>query len=323
MKLNSNNLKLLARGHINPLLLQFTQQSEPDLSKTILISGCNRSGTTWLAELIALLPRTGIIFEPLHIQNVKQAKKAGFLSRNYHFPGTEWPEGEAFLTKVLGGQVLNSWTTSHLPISISEPIERWVVKDIATNPMLGWIIEKFPILPPILLMRHPCAVLASIYKRGWGGSMSMYIKADQAFRDRYPQFEHIFKNIKTVEEVFAARWCIDYFLPLSLRETHPFELVSYEQLVVDGPAVLEPVFQRLGFDMPTKIEAAFNKPSAKVSEDFLADKSKKLSKWRDTLSKDQVSNVLNTLKAFGMDFYTDDPEPDYSRLFSTNPLELP
>lgn len=320
MKINTNNAKALVRGYVNPFLFKFWQASYYDISNTVLISGRNRSGTTWLAELIAAVPGSTILFEPFHVQNMKEAKKIGFKTRNYVFPEADWPEGEEYMRRVFTGQVLTPWTTSHIPIRIKYNIDRWVVKDICTNPMLEWIIVKFPIRPPLLLIRHPCAVLASIIKRGWGNNLSKYIKADMAFMGRYPQFRSVLAGLTTVEEVFTARWCIDYYLPLSMGRPYPFQLVSYEQLLNQGPDALVPVFARLGLDMPEHIDQLFHKPSAKASHDYA--RQRKNPGWHKILSKDQVERMLIVLKHFNMDFYQDDPEPDYQTLFSDNPLRL-
>jgi hypothetical protein len=39
-----------------------------------------------------------------------------------------------------------------------------------------------------------------------------------------------------------------------------------------------------------------------------------LSKWRDRLSDRQIDRILEIANAFGLDFYTDELEPDYERL---------
>ena len=39
-----------------------------------------------------------------------------------------------------------------------------------------------------------------------------------------------------------------------------------------------------------------------------------IDQWKSRLTPDQVNRILRVVRDFGMDFYTEDPEPDYDRL---------
>jgi hypothetical protein len=42
--------------------------------------------------------------------------------------------------------------------------------------------------------------------------------------------------------------------------------------------------------------------------------------WRKTLTPTQVRQVLAVVREFGLDFYTDDPQPDAVRLAGPSPI---
>ena len=47
---------------------------------------------------------------------------------------------------------------------------------------------------------------------------------------------------------------------------------------------------------------------------IVKDSSKQLSKWKKYLSKEQIENILGIVSDFGLDFYTEEIEPDYKRI---------
>ncbi|MEO1202680.1 MAG: sulfotransferase, partial [Pseudomonadota bacterium] len=78
----------------------------------VIISGFPRSGTTWLAEVLASIPGCGLLFEPLNTDTVAAARSAGFGWDNFRKPQETWSDGEAFMDDVLSARVLNNWTAS-------------------------------------------------------------------------------------------------------------------------------------------------------------------------------------------------------------------
>lgn len=321
MKLNKNNVKLAVRGALNPSLVRLRGR-QFDASDALTVFGCFRSGTTWLAELLATVPGTGVLFEPTAIRHLPEAREAGFHFRNYQAPGTSWPAGESYLDKVFSGHMLNYWTTCSLPVSNAWAVQRWIVKIVGSNTLLGWITERFRLNRPVLIIRHPCAVLASRLSRGWGNS-SVYLEYDRPFLELHPEYRAIFEHLKTPTEVITAQWCMDHLEPMLLPRPVPFQLVCYERLVTDGLDHLRPVLETWNLQVNDAMEERFRRPSTKASEDFRSDSLRLISSWRRKLDPDQIRQVLWVVKAFGLDFYGDDPEPDYDRLFSDTPLRPP
>ena len=46
---------------------------------------------------------------------------------------------------------------------------------------------------------------------------------------------------------------------------------------------------------------------------------KQLIKWKEKLSEKKIRNILKVVNWFGLDFYTEDPEPDYKALKNWKP----
>ena len=184
--------------------------------------------------------------------------------------------------------------------------------------MLPWLVSHFEIPKPLLLIRHPCAVLSSWLNRGW--RLNQWIKNDPGFISTYPELEPILKSLKHDEEYFAARWCVDYYVPLAYRAGKPFNIVPFEKLVVDGTSYLAQVLSRWDIDMPPAMSDEIRRPSERASGTIAQNYESVLNGWQSSLTKVQIDRVLSVVKEFGLDFYSRDVEPDYERLLGPEPI---
>lgn len=298
------------RGLLNPITVPLTARRNYDLRETLVISGFPRSGTTWLAEVAATIPGTAILFEPDNFSTIRAARDAGLDRNNFHLPGDSWPSGEAYLERVLSGRVIDRWTTADIPITRAIGVNRWIVKFVRANQMVLWLADRFSIPPPVLLVRHPCAVLASWTSRGW--PMLQQPEPNPRFIAQYPKFETVLSELTTAEEYFAARWCMSHYSALTAREARSFQLVFYERLMRDGVREVDGIFRRWGVRTPPETKEALERPSAKASHRLSANVDEMLSGWQRQLESRSVDRVLGVLARFGLDFYGRSEEPDYS-----------
>lgn len=313
----------ITRGQLNPIILRALASRHYQYSNTLVVAGGPRSGTTWLAELVcAAVPRSAMLFEPLHIGNVPAAAAAGFTWRTYMKPDEVWPEGKAFLRQALEGKVINRHTASHIPLSRVVRPRLWVTKFIHANLLLGWLAKQFPIRAPALIIRHPCATVASRAGQGW--KPLTHAPRIPKFLAACPQFEPVLDGLTTVDEFRAALWCIDYYVPLSMPKPYPFHLVTYEQLVREGEKTLSELCQRWDIDISPAAQKQLSIASQTTKKNAAISTGKDpLARWKALLSAEQIDRILQVVKAFGLDFYTDALEPDYTRLAGVSPIRRP
>jgi len=304
----------LVRGVCNSILLNTICRRDFDITKTLVVAGSSRSGSTWLAEIVSAAPGYGQIFEPLNPSQVKAARKAGIITHDIFVDrGTDWPAGKDFMRKVLQGQILTPWTSSQIPLSKTKDISCLVVKFVRANMLLGWLCANFPIKPPALIIRHPCATIASQAKKGWP---CVPLTWTSPFFTRYPELKKRCQSLVRPEEVRAIRWCMQYFVPLSQPGPYPFVLLSYESLVRHGEEELARLYGRWGLlPVPAEAFAMLRRPSKTVTGESQVVLGKDpLVGWKKYLSKMEVANILKVVDIFGLNFYTDAIEPDYERL---------
>jgi hypothetical protein len=300
-----------SRSLLNPLLGRLTANPDYDLRDTVLVVGWARSGTTWLAEAISAIPNSAILFEPLHTERVPEAAAAGFPTPELLAPGEGSPSQKAFMDRVLRGRVLNWWTCSCSPLGRAIRPNVWIVKEIQANYLLEWILGTFPVRRAVLIVRHPCATIASRLAQGWAPNAGQTKVKQGAVRRKFPELDALCRNRDDPFEAMATRWCLMNYVPLRLRP-RPFHVVAYESLATRGVQDLAPIFADWGLEMPVALERSLGRASATTKAG--GGQGQRIDTWKRTLNADQIARVLQVVRDFGMDFYTDDPEPDYDRL---------
>jgi len=127
--------------------------------------------------------------------------------------------------------------------------DRLVVKFCRLNRMLHWFSNSFDVRDPIFIIRHPCAVVASMLKHDSWETAAGNAKND---KEQGLQTEHLPPELRSLvdpvlaeieTELLATLWCLDHYVPLTYHseEGHPWVLVSYERLVRQGQEELRRV----------------------------------------------------------------------------------
>lgn len=312
-----------------------------DIHNTVVISGAPRSGTTWLFEiLLGMIPRSFGLYEPLHLVAHKRLQKLGFSWRQYIAPGQRWREAEKLFTDILCASKIDVEHVGHylwrdhqgrldVLYKLADVLyklakaDTYIVKFCRANRLLKWMVETYAIKSPILLIRHPCAVVSSQLTSG-------YYNLEQ-IRTQLFSIPEVFKEVRwinelaqrvsTVEEQFAFVWCLDYYIPLSEPKPHPWILTTYEKLVTEGETELNRLLGSLGYEAKRDPNDLLKRPSAEAHDDSnVARGQNPLTTWRRRLNRTQQDRVLSVVAEFGLDFYSKELEPDYERL-TTDPLK--
>lgn len=276
-----------------------------------MLTSSPRSGSTLLAQVLNVIPDSCVLFEPLQLNHVPEARAAGFSWRMFVAPDEEWPEGEAFLKQVFEGRVINAWTAREMAGNDANKAKRMIVKCVRANRLLPWICRRFEIPAPILLIRHPCAVIASQknYNRVWKN-------ADRPdypeYLDQYPVFQALLSEAEGDEEFLAALWALDQLPPLLHQMPRPWLIVTYEELFLRPEMTLARIFDNWGFDIDMgEALSRMKKPSSVVGKSGISG----VNGWKQRLTGEQVSRILQTVNAFGLTFYTENDEADYDVLY--------
>jgi hypothetical protein len=308
--------------------------SSCDIKDTIVVTGQARSGTTWLAEMLRALPGYKCMNEPLSTGSNPEVGENGFDGRSHLTPGECLPDLEVYTEKILTGQMYKSWLwrfesedmLSRLVEQVSN--RKLVVKFVRAQRMVHWLLDRFDVRDSVHIIRHPCAVVASMREMKWyrqeklkeyhGNSLKQQViisSIPDAVRER---FEPVLRRIDTNEEVLAARWSLDHYFLFhwNAKESgHPWILTAYERLLMERASELERIVTAMGETVPEQMLEQFEVPSSSAYGSLETDRiHRQLSKWREKLTPAQIDDILRIVDDFELGFYTEDLQPVYDRL---------
>jgi len=275
----------------------------------VAVAGTPRSGTTWLAQVLSEIPGSAVLLEPIQPTHVPESERAGFSWRTHVPPDADWPEGERYLLRVFRGKVLNKWTTREISVRRALSTRSLIVKFVRANRLLSWLCRRLPIRSAAMIIRHPCAVVASQLRGSWANAGPCH--GPECLAD-YPALQAFLSRLDTQAERLAATWAMDYFIPFAEAVPRRWQLVTYERLVLDYDGELQRLFGAWNMEIPRNVARQFSKPSITTQRSGISG----LAGWQQQLDKEQVRRILAVAAEFGLDFYGEDVEPDYDRLYS-------
>jgi len=292
---------------------------------TITIFASPRGGSTWMANILMTLPGTALIYEPLFRNAYPELSELNF-DWNQHIPQSDnWPEAHEFFRKLLNRQIVNVKIYRRNRFRDVPKSNLFIYKIVRGNLLLPWLVDRFDVMP-ILLIRHPCSVVASQLNHPgwrWVDKFSKYYIPQGRGNAVWKPYVSIFKHIREKEEVLAAEWAMlnKYVID------HPYNnkrwiTVSYEGMLINPEKELKRVFGRIGRPVPDNISGVVKHPvntKDSLSGEFIR-KGDQLEAWRHRLTGKQIERVLNTVSKFNIKFYGPEPEPDYSLIYPGEPF---
>ncbi len=282
--------------------------NEPfEVSEAIAIFGSPRSGTTWLMESLGQLPGYVSIFEPLHSNWFPASERLGFTPRTYLAKDHVCEDKRLYFERIFQGRVMSQaphFKTRSILGRLSN--DKILVKFIRANRMIPWILNNFKLKGNIIIVRHPCSTIASQLKTGIDG----YLLGDHV----HPSKETVLQEgreflpekilggleeIKTKEEILAAIWSMDQYVPLQ----EGLSFIKYEDLLLETERTLSAILKGLHQEEQlTRVMKNIDVPSL-FTKDLRSKKEEQLGKWKQYLSKGQTEDILGVVELFDIELY--------------------
>lgn len=309
--------RALDRSKLRRRLRTMQGQLSVDPTQAILLFASPRGGSTWLEQMLATIPRSATIWEPLDIRNNPPFKEIGFWWRQHIPEGERWPEAEALFMDLFAGRMLSPYLTQSTTPEALAAADRLIVKFVRGNLLLPWLVERFPLPKPVLLVRHPCAVVASMITHGAWNKLEpapQQIPAhphDALLRSYLGAMD----DTSTIEERYASIWCMSNAHVL----THPgndraWTTVYYEDLILNTEATLHRIFEPWGIPVPEQALAMSRKASRTTrGNSAVGDPYAQLRAWERNLAPQAQERILAVVKRFGITTYDHDILPHPTR----------
>jgi hypothetical protein len=224
--------------------------------------------------------------------------------------------------KLLKGQQISLGMYRHYGLSRLKDSETYILKINQGHLLMHWLVKNFDV-SAVLLLRHPCAVVASQLKMDFFSSIEL--KIDKGFPDFryntvYKRYEHIYRKIRTIEAYLAFIWAIkvksSIYHPDNNRR---WITVAYESLLHDFENQISRIFSYLGHTLPDKIIKMKTIPSKSTHPHSITsiEKGNQIDSWRSELNTNQISEILHIIDQFEIDIYNDSDEPDYDKIYKS------
>jgi hypothetical protein len=282
-----------------------------NISNAIFILGSGRSGTTWISNLVNFRNKYHYIFEPFHpIRNQYLADiPIRFKERLYIPSETKNKKYEDYFRSVLSGHFHRTpWTNRYNRVFITN---RRIVKSIRGHLFIQWLLECFPQIKIIYILRHPLGtILSQINNERWNNELIDTFLEQKEFADSYlinyqDMLLELRDNGSQFEKLIVC-WCIENATALKQLEGKDFELVFYED------TILNPIDVYNNLQIFRNKQITSNKDIKKfemiigqtyLGPNILKDKMEQIEKWQKEFSEDEIIFLEKMLKLFSLDRY--------------------
>ena len=317
------------------------------MDRPISILGFGRSGTTWVSDIVSKCLGGLILFEPMFPTVMQDARRYCYID------GSEDKEYGQFvdhLDAVMQGKNHEKWLLrNHVNHPLDEVDDSFLqsiwreceilgFKEIRANFLLEKIVADLD-FNTLFVIRHPCAVIASLKSRPWfwKGDFQGLDNHYRMFTERVflnPAFSSCFEGMDIGEVVGfqdkiereTAIWAATHKVVLSRLEKLQVPLLFYEDLFSNPFVVARRIFESLGIGSYSFHPAYIFTPSMvtlKTTHDLFFDKSGLAVKghqmfWKDKLSREEVARVFAVVDLFDIHVYDTNGQPDRKSLAGIN-----
>jgi len=280
----------------------------PEPSSSILLAGSGRSGTTWLMNVLASVPGTQQIFEPLHPSTAEVPALTGWLddgvSRvrlHYLRPKGQYAAWEGFLARLLSGRVRTTWTdysrrSSYMP-------RRFVIKDIRANLMLGHIHENFK-SRIVYVIRHPCAVIHSRLRNGWHADVADILHQEELVEDYLRPWIGAMERERDAVGAHAVWWAVENAVALHELDSRPHYREMFEELSLEPHQRVQGLLRWLGLENASISDAVIEQPAwdGSLTPSYQTGP-ERLTSWQKHLTEAEQHRILGWAHCLGIHLY--------------------
>jgi Sulfotransferase family len=282
--------------------------------RPILVTGINRSGTTWVGQTLARAPRVALLYEPFspnHRRGIfRQATPEWFTYVRAD------PSGRlaADLRRMLGFRY--SYAAELPRIRSLRERRRPLVKDPIAVLAAPWLARELD-MRVVVTIRHPAAYASSMLRLGWTHDFSGFLRQPGLVDELVPSLrgdiEAMARRPGGILDQAALLWNIVHTVIDTYRRDHPdWIFVRHEDLSAAPADGFRDLFGRLGVELTPDVEryvaettAAGNPAEAGrgVVHELRRDSRAASRTWHDRLSPEEAARVRARTEAVASAFY--------------------
>lgn len=308
----------------------------PDTKQWILVTGMIRSGTTFAGKALTLPWSVDYIHEPFNggyslpdrepfrpqyispeadDRDVQQYRRHIAHIFSYDFGlRTARHENDSWLRKI-GKAFVGSRGPVYLRIARLNPFHTTsVIKDPTAHLLTEYLYQEFDV-QPVIVVRHPVSLAASLDRVGWYWKMNGLLE--------YPTFveDHLSNETEFLERSWSSHllesmavWRVVYKALLSQAEQYPdWQVVTHERLSAEALTAFQELYKAL--DLPwserikhkiEKLTGGRNSAEARGNQamDLKRDSANLFEMRRDSVPEDKRREIYDIVKDVALDIYS-------------------
>jgi hypothetical protein len=271
-----------------------------DIEKSIIIAGVGRSGTTWLANIIASQLPCRIMWEPFN----PHAVEAYSQFNDFQYLRTTYPAPDLYeyARTVLKGDIRHDWIDREIGRIF---VDYRIIKEIRANLFLNWLHKKFPSVPLIFIVRHPCAVVLSRMEANWGADedFDALMSQSELISDHLKDRLDVIENVRSTEAKHAVLWAVQHLIPIKQFQDERLNIVFYENLCIKPEQEIPRIFQIVGHEFDASVYKYLEVPSrTTMRTSAVVTGDNRVTKWKEKLSEKQIKDILSVIRDFDLDY---------------------
>ena len=302
----------------------------------ILITGCPRSGTTWVADILARAPHTMLFSEPFSPDLSQRPCRVCNIRWNEWFYCVEEENAAEFQPAIEEMLALRHRTWEHLrkcktTKNVVDVLARGarfrmarltttqsIIKDPLALLASPWLAREFG-ARVVVMIRHPAAVVSSFRRLNLcvdiAGLLRQRMAVQRYLEPMRAELEQFVQLEPNIVDMSAMLWKALYFAVLQFRQQHPDWLfIRHEDLSQDPVGGFERICQHTGVEFTPAIrKAVIESDDAGLPQDldpslaFTTRRNIKLnvSSWKSRMSSDEIARVRKRVEEISRDFYGD------------------
>jgi len=280
----------------------------------IFISGTHRSGTTWVARMLAV-PGLWYSHEPFNPN-----KNIWHESFTYVRDTESNSAVDSVMEQVLAGglrQTAMNGPVDHplMPLRMFRPpIQRIMIKDPLACLLTGYFAARYD-LQTLVLFRHPCGFVSSVTRLGWptGGFLKDFLGREQLIADHLSPYVSLMEKYANQKSIAAAAVLHGVMNKAiwNMVQTHSLKWTLFEDLCADPIEKFKKLFEwfNLPYGPDTRLHherlcSNGSANSADYQPHAVARNSSAMARsWRKHLSRADAETVREIWRQFDLPLY--------------------
>jgi hypothetical protein len=285
------------------LLPRLLFDNDGDYRNSVLLVGSGRSGTSWVPDVLNHDHRYRYIYEPFHSMHVPIARR--WLPRQYVRPDDADPERRSLAEAIFSGRIRNGYADAY---NKSIFVKQRLIKDTRLQLALKWIRDRFPAMPIVYLMRHPCAVVNSRMQLQRDSDLArQFFGQPDLMADHLEPFRSAMLAAKDDFERHMYIWCVENYVPFRQLAPSDVHLVFYEDVCTNPRSVLQKLRAYVGLPFDERALERVSKPSVQARKyhgggtSAIVTGASLVDAWRKYVTPERAGRAQQILASFGLD----------------------